>query len=119
MSGTQPALDDSVIYDLKQHRYVHYGPVNKTVRITLRSKDVIHSFFVPNFRLKQDAVPGREIPVWFKAIKAGKYEAPCAELCGFGHSGMKGWVFVHEQAEYDAWATEHKVGPAVTAPANG
>ena len=94
-------------------------PVNKTVRISLRSKDVIHSFFVPNFRLKQDAVPGREIPVWFKAIKAGKYEAPCAELCGFGHSGMKGWVFVHEQAEYDAWATEHKVGPAVTAPANG
>jgi cytochrome c oxidase subunit 2 len=94
-------------------------PVNKTVRISLRSKDVIHSFFVPSFRLKQDAVPGREIPVWFKAIKAGKYEAPCAELCGFGHSGMKGWVFVHEQAEYDAWATEHKVGPAVTAPANG
>jgi len=105
--------EDDVIMDNDLH-----VPVNKTVRITLRSKDVIHSFFVPNFRLKQDAVPGREIPVWFKAIKAGKYEAPCAELCGFGHSGMKGWVFVHEQAEYDAWAIEHKVGPAVAAPAN-
>ena len=94
-------------------------PVNKTVRISLRSKDVIHSFFVPSFRLKQDAVPGRAIPVWFKATKAGKYELPCAELCGFGHSGMKGWVYVHEQADYDAWATEHNVGPAITAPANG
>jgi len=94
-------------------------PVNKTVRIMLRSRDVIHSFFVPSFRLKQDAVPGRSIPVWFKATKPGKYELPCAELCGFGHSGMRGWVFVHEQAEYDAWAAEHKVGPAVAMPGNG
>ena len=91
-------------------------PVNRTVRVALRSKDVIHSFFVPYFRLKQDAVPGREIPVWFKATVADKYEVPCAELCGFGHSGMRGWVFVQPQAEYDAWATEHHVGPAVTAP---
>jgi cytochrome c oxidase subunit 2 len=106
--------DDDVSLDNDLH-----VPVNKTVRITLRSKDVIHSFFVPSFRLKQDAVPGREIPVWFKATKAGKYELPCAELCGFGHSGMRGWVFVHEQAEYDAWATAHNVGPAVTAPGNG
>jgi cytochrome c oxidase subunit II len=91
-------------------------PVNRTVRVKLRSRDVIHSFFVPNFRLKQDAVPGREIPVWFKATKAGKYELPCAELCGFGHSGMKGWVFVHDQAEYDAWAKDHNVGAAVPSP---
>jgi cytochrome c oxidase subunit 2 len=95
-----------------------YVPVNKTVRVRLRSRDVIHSFFVPSFRLKQDAVPGREIPVWFKATQAGKYELPCAELCGFGHSGMKGWVFVKDQAEYDAWAKEHNVGPALTSPGN-
>ena len=50
----------------------------------LRSDDVIHSFFVPSFRLKQDAVPGREIQVWFKATKPGRYELPCAELCGPG-----------------------------------
>ena len=103
--------EDDVILDNDLH-----VPVNKTVRIALRSKDVIHSFFVPSFRLKQDAVPGRNIPVWFKATQTGKYELPCAELCGFGHSGMKGWVFVHDQAEYDAWAAEKKVGPSVPMP---
>ncbi|MBI2000325.1 MAG: cytochrome c oxidase subunit II, partial [candidate division NC10 bacterium] len=58
-------------------------PVGKVVRVHLRSKDVIHSFFLPNLRLKQDTVPGREILAWFQATKAGKYEIPCAELCGF------------------------------------
>lgn len=81
-------------------------PVNKTVRIHLKARDVIHSFFVPNLRLKQDAVPGRDIPVWFKATKVGKYEVPCAELCGFGHSGMRGWLYVDEPAAYEAWARE-------------
>jgi cytochrome c oxidase subunit 2 len=94
-------------------------PVNKTIRVLLRSRDVIHSFFVPNLRYKQDAVPGREIPIWFKAVKPGKYEIPCAELCGFGHSGMKGMLHVHTPAEYEAWATEHKVGPPTPAPPQG
>jgi cytochrome c oxidase subunit 2 len=94
-------------------------PVNKTIRIALKSKDVIHSFFVPNFRLKQDAVPGHEIPVWFKATKPGKYEVPCAELCGFGHSGMKGWLYVQTPEEYEAWAREHGIGPSVATPASG
>ena len=91
-------------------------PVNKVVRIALKSKDVIHSFFVPNFRLKQDAVPGRSIPVWFKATKAGKYEVPCAELCGFGHSGMKGWVYVDTPEDYAAWARAKGVGSAGVPP---
>ena len=91
-------------------------PVNKVVRVRLKSKDVIHSFFVPNFRLKQDAVPGHSIPVWFKATKPGKYEVPCAELCGFGHSGMRGWVYVDTPEAYDAWARDHKVGPMGVAP---
>ena len=78
----------------------------------LRSRDVIHSFFVPQLRLKQDAVPGREIPVWFEATKNGKYEVPCAELCGFGHSGMKGYLFVDTPADYATWAEQNKVGPA-------
>ena len=81
-------------------------PVNKPIRVQLSSKDVIHSFFLPNFRLKQDAVPGRTILVWFEATKPGKYELPCAELCGFGHSGMKGWVYVHTPDEYKKWADE-------------
>jgi cytochrome c oxidase subunit 2 len=87
-------------------------PVNKTVRLLLKSRDVIHSFFIPNLRFKQDLVPGHDIPGWFKAVKPGKYEIPCAELCGFGHSGMKGWLFVHTQEEYDAWARENKASPA-------
>jgi cytochrome c oxidase subunit II len=82
-------------------------PVNKVVRIHLGSRDVIHSFFLPNLRLKQDAVPGRTILVWFEATKPGKYELPCAELCGFGHSGMKGWLYVHTPEEYAKWAAEN------------
>jgi cytochrome c oxidase subunit II len=78
-------------------------PVNKVVRLDLTSKDVIHSFFVPNMRLKQDAVPGRVIHVWFEATEVGQYEIPCAELCGFGHSGMLGTLYVQSQADYDKW----------------
>jgi cytochrome c oxidase subunit 2 len=82
-------------------------PVNQVVRLTLMSRDVIHSFFVPQFRLKQDMLPGREIPAWFQATKAGVYEIPCAELCGFGHSGMKGWLHVHSAEDYKKWADEN------------
>ncbi|MDP2602783.1 MAG: cytochrome c oxidase subunit II [Deltaproteobacteria bacterium] len=94
--------DDDVKFDNDLH-----VPVNKVVRIQLSSKDVIHSFFLPNLRLKQDAVPGRTILVWFEATKPGKYELPCAELCGFGHSGMKGWLHVHTPEEYKKWAEEN------------
>ena len=91
-------------------------PVNKVVLVDLRSQDVIHSFFVPSFRIKQDAVPGRTIRAWFEATKPGKYEWPCAELCGFGHSGMKAWVYVHTAADYDKWAAENlKAGDAPAA----
>src|SRR5215467_3942725 len=82
-------------------------PVNKIVRVYLTSKDVIHSFYLPNLRLRQDAVPGRTILVWFEATKPGKYELPCSQLCGFGHSGMKGWLYVHTPEEYQKWAAEH------------
>jgi cytochrome c oxidase subunit 2 len=103
-------------------------PVGKPIRVNLRSQDVIHSFFVPQFRLKQDAVPGREIPAWFEVTKPGKYELPCAELCGFGHSGMKGWVYAHTPEDYAKWAAENlradatgreepAPGPTVTAAA--
>ncbi len=92
--------------DLQMDNEVHV-PVNKVILVHLKSKDVIHSFFLPNFRLKQDAVPGREIQAWFQATKPGRYELPCAELCGFGHSGMRGWVYVHPADEYDKWVKEH------------
>jgi cytochrome c oxidase subunit II len=81
-------------------------PVGKPIRVILKSKDVIHSFFLPNLRFKQDTVPGREINAWFQANKPGKYEIPCAELCGFGHSGMKGWLYVLGPEEYQKWLNE-------------
>ena len=92
--------------DIKFDNDVHV-PVNKVVWIHLGSTDVIHSFFIPNLRFKQDAVPGRTILAWFEATKPGKYELPCAELCGFGHSGMKGWLHVHSVEDYKKWADEH------------
>ena len=73
--------------------------------IELQSQDVIHSFFLPQLRIKQDAVPGLKIPVWFDTDQAGKYELACAELCGWGHYKMRGMVTVHAtRAEFDAWA---------------
>ena len=92
--------------DLQIDNELHV-PVNKVVRIALRSKDVIHSFFLPNLRLKQDIIPGREIHAWFQATKPGVYEMPCSELCGFGHSGMLGHLTVHSAEEYQQWVREH------------
>ena len=91
--------------DLSLENQLHV-PVGKVVQVVLASKDVIHSFFLPNLRLKQDTVPGREILAWFEATKPGKYEMPCAELCGFGHSGMKGWLYVHTPEDYAKWVKE-------------
>lgn len=88
--------------DKKINNELHV-PVDKVVHVILLSEDVIHSFFVPSFRLKQDAVPGHQINVWFKATKPGRYELPCAELCGPGHSGMRGWVHVYSDADYKQW----------------
>ena len=80
--------------------------MNKVVRVRLTANDVIHSFFLPNLRIKQDAVPGREILVWFEATKTGKSEFPCAELGGFGHSGMVGWLYVDTPEDYAKWVKE-------------
>src|SRR5207249_1355446 len=81
-------------------------PVNKNVQVILASHDVIHSFFIPQARLKQDALPGRDIRAWFNITVPGVYEIPCAELCGFGHSGMKGQLTVLSDADYQAWLKE-------------
>ena len=82
-------------------------PVNKVVQLTLGSEDVIHSFWVPNLRLKQDVVPGRKIIAWFQATKPGHYEIACSELCGFGHYTMRGEVIVHSDADYEKWRAEN------------
>ena len=82
-------------------------PVHTDIWLSLVSEDVIHSFFVPHLRVKQDMVPGREILVWFQATKPGVYEIACAELCGFGHGTMRGWLHVLPPVEYEAWQSQH------------
>lgn len=96
--------------DFTQENDLHV-PVNKVVRIILKSDDVIHSFFVPVLRLKQDLVPGREIEAWFEATETGKYEIGCAELCGYGHYTMRGLLYVHSEEEYASWVQEHWPSP--------
>jgi len=78
-------------------------PVGRPVRLTMTSEDVIHSFFVPAFRTKQDVVPGRYTSTWFTPTKAGKYHLFCAEFCGTRHSGMVGWIYVMEPQDYQTW----------------
>src|SRR5437016_5678243 len=78
-------------------------PVGRPVVVHLSSEDVIHSFFVPVFRVKQDAVPGMDINAWFQARVPGTYELGCAEQCGLGHYRMRAQVVVHTQEDYDAW----------------
>lgn len=78
-----------------------YLPVNRPVRIRLRSKDTLHSFFVPSLRVKQDAVPGMTIQIWFVPTEVGTYEIACAELCGFGHFQMRGLLRVLPPEEFE------------------
>ncbi|MFY9572302.1 MAG: cytochrome c oxidase subunit II [Blastocatellia bacterium] len=78
-------------------------PVGRKVKLTLTTEDVIHSFFVPAFRVKLDVVPGKYSTIWFEPTKPGRYHLFCAEYCGTSHSGMIGWIDVMEPSEYQAW----------------
>lgn len=78
-------------------------PVGRDVRMIMTSQDVIHSFYVPAFRIKQDVLPGRYTTAWFRATKPGTYHLFCAEYCGTMHSGMVGDVVVMEPAQYQTW----------------
>jgi cytochrome c oxidase subunit 2 len=78
-------------------------PLGRAVKLTMTSEDVIHSFYVPAFRVKQDVVPGRYSTLWFQPTKAGKYHLFCAEFCGTRHSGMIGWIHVMEPEDYENW----------------
>ena len=78
-------------------------PANKDIVVRMTAQDVIHSFFVPEFRIKQDAVPGMVTQIWFNVPKPGAFEIACAELCGLGHYRMRGYLTVYDQAGYDAW----------------
>ncbi len=78
-------------------------PVGQAVRLTMTSEDVIHSYYIPAFRNKQDVVPGRYTEMWFEATKVGAYHLFCAEYCGTKHSQMIGTVYVMEPADYERW----------------
>jgi len=78
-------------------------PVGRPVRVIFTSEDVLHDLFIPAFRVKADAVPGRYSAIWFQATKPGEYHLFCAEYCGTRHSGMIGTVYVMEPADYQAW----------------
>lgn len=106
--------------DCVESPYDIYVPADEPVVFHLRSRDVLHSFFVPNFRLKQDAVPGMSIPVWFQVNSdqldqtedgtpiATSYDLICAELCGWGHYKMAGRIHVLPREEFDAWLKDQQ-----------
>lgn len=78
-------------------------PVNKLVKLNLKAQDVIHAFWLPEFRIKQDMIPGKETSLVLKATREGEYPIVCAELCGPFHGGMRAQLIVHSPEEYDEW----------------
>ena len=81
-------------------------PVDKPAIVYLSTQDVIHSLGIAEMRVKQDAIPGMEIPLWFEPTRTGDYQINCSQLCGLGHYRMKAEVSVQSQAEFDAWLAE-------------
>jgi len=96
-----------------------YVPINRQVEFTLQSKDVLHDFWVPSFRIKKDAVPGIDVKYRVTPNRIGNYSIVCAELCGLGHSTMRGTAHVLTQAAYDAQLKKLAAGPAKAPPAQG
>lgn len=90
-------------------------PLGRPVRLQMISEDVIHSFYVPEFRVKMDVLPGRYSSMWFEATKTGVYHLFCAEYCGTGHAAMEGSVHVMQPSDYAAWLAGGEQQPPVTA----
>jgi cytochrome c oxidase subunit 2 len=101
LDNHDPAAKDDIV----QLGVLHV-PVNKPVRLRLRAKDTLHSFFLPHFRVKQDAVPGMTIEIWFVPTQIGEYEIACAELCGFFHYSMRGLLRVLPPEKFEQWLRE-------------
>src|SRR5689334_9387088 len=81
-------------------------PVNRPAIVYLSTKDMVHSFALPQMRIKQDAVPGMVFPVWFTPTQTGMWEIVCSQLCGLGHYRMRGFYTIEAQSDYDAWLTQ-------------
>src|SRR5262249_24255018 len=93
-----------------------YLPVDRPVLVHLSSKDVIHSFGLYEMRVKQDAIPGLQIPVWFIPNRIGEYEITCSQLCGLGHFRMRGFVTIQSAADFQKWMSDQlkELQPATT-----
>ena len=108
--------------DILTLNQLHF-PVGTKVVVSLHSKDVIHSFFLPEFRVKQDAVPGMTTKVWFDAAHVGNWEIACAELCGLGHYRMKGFLVAESPEDFQKWLAEQAAAgappPGAAAAAGG
>ncbi|AJD42666.1 cytochrome c oxidase subunit II [Rhizobium sp. SEMIA 4085] len=94
-------LDDVIVEGGELHL-----PIGKPVKVLLRSIDVLHDFYVPEFRAKMDMIPGMVTYFWFTPTRTGTFEILCAELCGVGHSQMRGTVMIDEEVAYQAWLAE-------------
>jgi cytochrome c oxidase subunit 2 len=102
---TDPAAKDDVWTQNQLHL-----PVGRPVIVHLSSKDVIHSFGLPQMRVKQDAIPGIEQRLWFTPVKTGEWEIACSQLCGLGHYRMRGFYTIQTQADFDAWLASQPSG---------
>ncbi|MEE8118635.1 MAG: c-type cytochrome [Gammaproteobacteria bacterium] len=115
MDADDPAGQDDV---LVSSQTVHL-PIDKPVKVNLRSKDVLHNFAVAQFRVKMDMVPGLITYLWFTPTRTGEFEILCEELCGVAHHAMRGMVVVDEQADFDSWLAEQPTYAQVLAKKPG
>jgi cytochrome c oxidase subunit 2 len=113
VSPDDPAGQDDVIVEGGD---LHL-PIDKPVKVLLRSIDVLHDFYVPEFRAKMDMVPGMITYFWFTPTRTGTFEVLCAELCGSGHGYMRGIVIVDGAEDYDGWLVEQATFAELAAPA--
>ena len=103
--------DDVIIESADLHL-----PVDRPVKMLLRSVDVLHDFYVPEFRGKMDMVPGMITYFWFTPTRTGEYEVLCAELCGVNHAFMRGTVFIDTETDYQAWLSEQMTFAELSRP---
>lgn len=108
---TDPAAQDDVLSYTELRL-----PLNRAIMLQLRSKDVIHSFFIPYFRVKMDAVPGMITHAWFIPTREGRFQAVCAELCGIGHHRMQSPVIVESQDKFQEWLAKQPTVAATVKP---
>jgi cytochrome c oxidase subunit 2 len=101
LDKTDPTAKDDIVSVNQLHL-----PEGKPIRVRIRSHDVIHSFYLPYHRIKQDAVPGMQIELWFVPRKAGQFEIACSQLCGLGHYRMRAFLTVEPQDAYERWLSD-------------